>query len=183
MLRPRPLAMAGALLLLLAVGGRLLSGHYRLRPWLDHPVAFGIAGSALLAVAALIGIRRPAIRWAVIALFTLAGVLVAALAWFLAPFNRDLIELSRYPAPDGSAELVVLEGYNWIDPFWELRLRTNGGLLSREHGIGCVNGDFTGLEKVQWTGPQTLRVESSDGRVTEIQVTDGRPDRLVDGGC
>ena len=67
------LATLGVLLWALAVAGRLLHSYYVLRPWLDHPVMFGVAGCLALAAAWGLGIRHLVLKSVGMILFGMAG--------------------------------------------------------------------------------------------------------------
>ena len=57
------LTLFGATLCALAVGGFLIYRFYVLRPYLFHPVMFGVSGALALAVACTVGFRRPLLKW------------------------------------------------------------------------------------------------------------------------
>lgn len=180
------LTTLGVLLCLLVIAGRLLysHGYYRLHPWVHHPLVFAVLAMAAFAGACALGITRPMPRWLGTIGFALAGLCLVGLGWFVSVFDDDLTEVSRRPSPDGRMELTVREGHNWIDPFYRLGVRTMSGILSREYDLGCVNGDFLSLNDFGWAGPQTVRVQLSNGQTTVINLAGGgRPDRTVDGGC
>lgn len=175
-------AAIGVCLWLLVAAGFLLSDYYRLRPFLFHPVIFGVAGSMALAVAFALVIRHQVLKWAAVVLVVLAG-----LGWggiilfaFLVAGGHER-EVQRLPSPKGGMELVVFRGGGFtIDPITTVRVYTDKGLLSRENYLGCVNGDRDGLKEVEWTGPRTVRVELLRGGTTTVTVDDGgRPDQTI----
>lgn len=179
------LTIAGALLCAAAVGGFVLYRFYLLRPWLFHPLPFAAVGGAALALACVLGLRKPLIRWGGAAVCVLGAAAVAFAGWLATAFQSDLTVESRQPSPGASLELVVLSGSATFapDPVWELRVRTHQGLLSREYDLGCVNADVLALNSIDWIGPRTVRVTLSGGVVDIAVDGDGRPDRTVDGGC
>ncbi|MCF6389922.1 hypothetical protein L2K20_23360 [Mycobacterium sp. MBM] len=179
------LTLAGALLCAAALGGIVLYRYYLLRPYLFHPLPFGVTGGLALALACGLGLRRPVARWFGVAVCVLGAAGIGFTGWFASVFQPDLSTESRLESADGTLELVVYSGSAVVapDPVWELRLHTRAGLLSREHDLGCVNADVVSLNGIQWTGLRTLRVTLSGG-VVDIAVDDaGRPNRIVDGGC
>lgn len=179
------LTLVGALLCAAAVGGIVLYRFYLLRPYLFHPLSFGVTGGLALALACGLGLRRPIVRWLGVAVCVLGAAAIGFTGWLASVFQTDLATESRLKSADGALELVVYSGSAVVapDPVWELRVHTRDGLLSREYDLGCVNGDVLSLNGIQWTGLRTLRVMLSSG-VVDIAVDDaGRPDRTVDGGC
>lgn len=179
------LTLVGALLCAAAIGGFVAYRFYLLRPYLFHPLLFGVAGGLALALACGLGLRRPVARWLGVAVCTAGAAAIGFLGWFASAFAPDLTTESRLESADGSLELVVYGGSASVapDPLWELRLHTRDGLLSREYDLGCVNADVLSLNGIDWIGPRTLRVTLSSG-VVDIAVDGaGRPDRTVDGGC
>lgn len=180
------LTLVGALLCSLAVGGFLLYPYFVLRPWLYHPVLFGVPGFLLLALACWLGFARTALKWAGVAVCALAAVAVGFIGWFAAAFASPMNTPSAFPSPDGRADVVVYQSTAGFAPdmTWELRLHTRRGLLSRESSLGCVNSDAMSLNLVQWIDAHTVRVGLSRGGMVDIVVDDqGRPDRTVNGGC
>jgi hypothetical protein len=180
------LTLIGAALCSLSVGGFLLYPYFVLRPWVYHPVLFGVPGFLLLAVACVLGFGRRVLKWVGVAVCLVAAAAVGFLGWFAAAFASPMNAPSTFAAPDGSADVVVYQSTAGFAPdmTWELRLHTRRGLLSRESNLGCVNSDVMSLDLVQWIGPRTVRVGLSRGGVVDIVVDDqGRPDRTVNGGC
>lgn len=185
--RPAALVLTtiGALLCAAAVGGIVLYSFYVLRPWLFHPVWFAAIGGVALALACILGLRKPVARWIGALLCLLCAGIVAFTGWFATVFQSELTLDSRHASPGGGMEIVVLRGSAAFapDPVWELRIRTDAGLLSREYDLGCVNLDAAVLNAIGWTGPRSIRAVLSNG-VVDIAVDDaGRPDRTVDAGC
>lgn len=179
------LTIVGALLCAAAVGGFVLYRFYVLRPWLFHPLAFAAVGGIALALACVLGLRKPLIRWGGAAVCVLGAAALGFAGWFATAFQPDLTVQSRQESPGGGMELVVLSGSATFapDPIWELRVRTDRGLLSQEYDLGCVNADVLSLNGIGWNGPGAIRVALSNG-IVDIAVDDaGRPDRTVDGGC
>ncbi len=179
------LTIVGALLCAAAVGGFVFYRFYRLRPYLYHPLAFGAVGGVALAAACVLGLRAPVLRWGGAVLCALGAGAVAFAGWFATTFQSDLTVQSRQDSPAGGLELVVLAGSATFapDPIWELRVRTDAGLLSREYDLGCVNADVVALNGIGWAGPRTIRAVLSNG-IVDIAVDEaGRPDRTVDAGC
>ncbi|MCX2712891.1 hypothetical protein [Mycolicibacterium sp. J2] len=180
------LTLIGAVLCTLAVGGFLLYPYYLLRPWIYHPVWFGVPGFLLLALACWLGLGRAAVKWAGVAVCLLCGATVGFIGWFAAAYASPMHAVGTYRAPDGDVEVVVYQSTAGLAPdlTWELRLHTRRGLLSRESDLGCVNSDAMALNVIQWIGPRTVRVGLSRAGAIDVVVDDqGRPNRTVDGGC
>jgi hypothetical protein len=180
------LTLIGAVLCTLAVGGFLLYPYYVLRPWIYHPVLFGVPGFVLLALACWMGFGRTAVKWAGVAVCLVCAAVVGFIGWFAAAYASPMTAIGTYRAPDGRAEVVVYQSTagNAADLTWELRLHTRRGPLSRESDLGCVNSDGLALNVIQWIGPRTVRVGLSRAGVVDVVVDDqGRPTRTVDGGC
>lgn len=178
--------MLGAGLWLLVAAGFLLTDYYRLRPFLFHPVIFGVAGSMALAVALALLVRHQVLKWLAVILVVLAGLGWGAMVWFGLSFRSSMTEEVRRPSPDGDMELVLYSGSQAfsIDPVLWVRVYTDRGLLSREGSLGCVNLERDRIEQIEWTGPRTVRVDLSRAGSTTITLDDGgRPDRTIDGGC
>ncbi|WP_139334894.1 hypothetical protein [Mycobacterium sp. GA-1841] len=175
-------AAFGVGLWLLVLAGFLLSDYYRLRPFLHHPVIFGVVGSMALAVALGLVIRNQVLKWLAVVLVVLAGLGWGGIVLFaLLVAGGHESEVERLPSPNGDMELAVFVGGGFtIDPIATVRVYTNNGLLSRENYLGCFNGDRDGLKEVEWTGPRTVRVELSRGGTTTIALDDrGRPDQTI----
>ncbi|MEH3131279.1 MAG: hypothetical protein PGN27_15115 [Mycolicibacterium neoaurum] len=179
------LTIVGALLCAAAVGGFVFYRFYLLRPYLFHPLAFAAAGGLALAVACVLGLRRPAVRWGGALLCVLGAGVVAFAGWFATALQSDLTVDSRQAAPTGAMELIVLRGSAVMapDPVWELRVRTEAGLFSREYDLGCVNADMVSLNGIGWAGPGVIRAVLSDGIIDIAVDGAGRPNRTVDAGC
>lgn len=179
------LTLVGALLCAAAVGGFVAYRFHLLRPYLFHPLLFGIAGGLALALACVLGIRKPLPRWLGAAGCVLAAGAVAFAGWFATAFQSELTEQSRQQSADGALELVVYTGTAFVapDPVWELRVLSGDGVLSQEFDLGCVNADSQSLNAIGWSGPRTIRAVLSGGVIDITVDGDGRPDRTVDGGC
>jgi hypothetical protein len=179
------LTIVGALLCALAIGGIVAYRFYLLRPWLFHPLLFGITGGVALALAIVLGIRKPLLRWLGASVCVLAAGTVAFAGWFATAFQPDLTEQSRQQSADGTLELVVYTGTAFVapDPVWELRVLNRDGLLAQQFDLGCVNADSQSLNAIGWSGQRTIRAVLSSGIVDIAVDGDGRPDRTVDGGC
>lgn len=176
------LAVCGVFLWGLVLSGFLLSDYYRLRPFLFHPVIFGVVGSMALAAALGLVIRNQVLKWSAVVLVVLAGLGwggIVVFASLVAGGHES--EERRLPSPDGSMELVVFTGGGFtIDPIATVRVYTNNGLLSRESYLGCFNGKRDGLKEVEWTGPRTVRIGRWSGGTTTITLDDGgRPDQTT----
>ncbi|AIY45252.2 hypothetical protein [Mycolicibacterium fortuitum] len=176
-------AIVGVFFCGLVASGFLLLDYYRLRPFLLHPVIFGVAGCVALALAWGLGIRQPVVKWLGVVLIVVVGVVWGGMAWFamaLAGGGRGH-ESQRLPSPNGDMEMVVFSGGGiTIDPITSVQVYTDRGLLSRENYLGCVNGEHDGLKAVEWTGPRTVRVELLRGGTTTITLDDrGRPDQTI----
>lgn len=180
------LTLIGAALCTLAVGGLLLYPYFVVRPWLYHPVLFGVPGFLILAAACWMGFGRTALKSAGVLVCALGAAVVGFLGWFASAYASPMSEVGTFEAPDGWAQVVAYQSTAGFAPdmTWELRLHTRRGLLSRESNLGCVNSDAMSLDLIQWIGPRTVRVGLSRGGVIDIVVDDqGRPDRTVSGGC
>ncbi|MFV8049462.1 hypothetical protein [Mycobacterium sp. 48b] len=176
-------AIVGIFFCGLVASGFLLFDYYRLRPFLLHPVIFGVAGCVALAIAWGLGIRQPAVKWLGVVLIVVVGVVWGGIAWFAMLLGSGVRghESQRLPSPNGDMEMVVFSGGGiTIDPITSVHVYTNNGLLSRENSLGCVNGDRDGLKSVEWTAPRTVRVELLRGGTTTITLDDGgRPDQTI----
>lgn len=175
-------ALCGVFLWGLVISGFLLSDYYRLRPFLFHPVIFGVVGSMALAVALGLVIRNQVLKWFAVVLVVLAGLGWGGLVLFaLMVAGGPESEVNRLASPDGDMELVVFTGGGFtIDPITSLRVFTHNGLLSRKSYLGCINGDRDGLKNVEWAGPRAVRVELLRGETTTITLDDrGRPDQTM----
>lgn len=75
-------------------------------------------------------------------------------------------EYDRYPSPDGNRTLIVRTYSDWIDPMYPLQLQ-DGWFTS---DLGCVNGDYSGINAVEWLDNTTLRVDLSDGGDGDVPV-------------
>ncbi|MGK2854416.1 MAG: hypothetical protein ACSLE3_10030 [Microbacteriaceae bacterium] len=179
------LTLVGALLCAAAIGGFVAYRFYLLRPYLFHPLLFGVTGGLALAMACGLGLRRPVAKWIGVAVCAAGAAAIGFLGWFASAFQPELTAESSLESADGGMELVVYSGSAVLapDPVWELRMHTRRGLLSQEYDLGCVNADVLSLNGIDWTGPRTLRVRLSSGVVDIAVDGDGRPDRTVDGGC
>lgn len=182
-----PLVVLAALLIAAAVLGNLQPGGFLVLVWLDRPFLFGTVALGLLALACWLAVShrvwRPisAVLLAMVAL-SWAGLGVAVQALSL---TGDLSEHSRYKSPDGGRELVVYSGSVVIDPTWELRVRSGNGLATREWDGGCINTEQNSFTRVEWTGPDQLRINLERGDPIDMRLDSatGRPDHPVSMGC
>lgn len=175
-------AAIGVCLWLLVGAGFVLTDYYRLRPFLFHPVIFGVAGSMALAMAIGLLIRHQVVKWSAVVLVVLAGLGWGGIVLFaLLLAGGPESEVKRLASPDGGMELVVFSGGGFtIDPITSVRVYTNNGLLSRQNYLGCFNGERDGLKEVEWMGPRTVRIELSRGGTTTVVLDDGgRPDQTT----
>lgn len=179
------LTLVGASLGALAVTGLLLYRFFELRPWLYHPALFGVPGFVALAVAWGLGIGRPLLKWPGVIVLVLTAAGAGLVGWMTASVADQPSAQSRHVSPDGRMELVIYGGSGFVapDPVWELRMHTRRGLLSRESDLGCVNSEILSLNRIDWVGPQTVRIGLSRGAIDINLDGDGRPDRTVEGGC
>lgn len=130
---------------------------------LTHPVLFGVAASLLagygLAQLTERGWLRstlPVLGWVVAVLWGLGAGAVHVL------FGVEH-EVARVES--GTLEAVVVEGANGIDPLWRIYVeQADRGPLDRSFYVGCVNGDWQGLEGITWRRCDLL-VHSSAGTV------------------
>lgn len=67
----------------------------------------------------------------------------------------DAEEYERYPSPDGDRTLVVRRYADWIDPMYPLQLQHGWTTMD----LGCVNGDYSGINAVQWLDNTTLQID------------------------
>lgn len=75
-------------------------------------------------------------------------------------------EYARYPSPDGDRTLIVRTWADWIDPMYPLQLKH--GWFTTD--LGCVNGDYSGINSVEWLDNATLHIDLSDGGAGDIPV-------------
>lgn len=68
-------------------------------------------------------------------------------------------EYGRYTSPDGERTVVVRRYAELIDPMYPLQLQHGWTTVE----IGCVNGDYSGIESVTWLDNQTIQLDLSDG--------------------
>lgn len=130
----------------------------------------------LLSASALWDQRRGHAAWGTPAL-TVALVVCTAIA-FLSVRAADSDQVSSTTSPDGRFTVVVTEGAAMIDPLWNVTVRQNAGLTSRQWYAGCLNGDdpqYAYTDTV-WTEPSTFEVVSDGGRRVRVRVDpSGRP--------
>lgn len=75
-------------------------------------------------------------------------------------------EYERHPSPDGERTLIIRRYTDWVDPMYPLQL---------QHGpftadLGCVNGDYSGINSVNWVSNTTLQLNLSDGGDGDLPV-------------
>ncbi|WP_147988126.1 hypothetical protein [Streptomyces sp. t39] len=158
----------------------------------DHPLLFGWVTAGALTAAALVGLRRTALR-------VLVGVLAGACALVAVPLSLLLVMFSL-PWPETTLDraaperddrrLVVEEGADMIDPVWWVSLDTGSGLGVRRWPLACFNGDdpADALTEAAWEGPHRLRLVSGEGEEARTQYVDvdpatGRPGPAEDRGA
>lgn len=140
---------------------------------LDQPVLWftlgwlGVGAAVVLVV--LPWLRRPRrTRRVVAAAFVLATTLAVAayslfVVWLFAGWvDGEVVE--RTTSADGRYELRLVEGHEFIDPFWEVRLRERRGLLTREEVVWYSSG-FPGVASFRFTGPRSVEVVDTAGTV------------------
>ena len=75
-------------------------------------------------------------------------------------------EEERYPSPEGDRTLIIRRYADWIDPMYPLELQH--GWVTKD--LGCVNGDYSGINSVVWLDNATLLLNLSDGGDADIPV-------------
>jgi hypothetical protein len=180
--------VVAALLIVAGKLGRHRPGGFVAWRWLDHGNVFVPVALCLLALACWLTVRDWMWRVALTVVPVLLAMYTAlAIAHISAVYDLELTEFSRHPPPDGSKVLVLYRSTEvfYHDPTWELRLRSGSGLAEREWDLGCVNSDSSGLNDVEWTGPNRLRVEVLvHGRIDIVlDSSTGRPDKTVHEHC
>lgn len=75
-------------------------------------------------------------------------------------------EYERYPSPEGDRTLIIRTYSEWIDPMYPLQLQH--GWFTQD--LGCVNGDYSGINSVKWLNNTTLLLNLSDGGDADIPV-------------
>ncbi|GAA3390511.1 hypothetical protein GCM10020369_44740 [Cryptosporangium minutisporangium] len=176
--------------------GVLTGGDYLLNPGeyavlnrvFEHPFLLATGGVVLLLVAMAIGVRRRFVRFGALGV---AGLLVAFGLWLGFPLSsepglptagRQTVE---HRSPDGRYTAAVTRWGKLQGPAWLVVVRSNDGLWSREHLVGCVDGNGgLGLDRVAWVDPTTLRLYRSDEEEYDFRLdaTTGAPDHELYGG-
>lgn len=177
--------LAAAVLVAAAVVGRVRPGNFVVLSWLGRPFLFGALALGLLALAVWVSpLRTFAWRAVLITALVVASVFLVLGKVFSSWFSSELSELSRHPSPDGTKELRLYRGSVTIDPTWELRLRSGSGLTERVWDLGCVNSDSESLTKVEWLGPDQLRVHLANRAPFDfvLDSSTGRPDGQLKAG-
>lgn len=95
-----------------------------------------------------------------LAAVALAGIMLSAGCAVLAE------EYERHPSPDGDRTLIIRRYSDWIDPMYPLQIQH--GWFTND--LGCVNGDYSGINSVSWVDNTTLQLNLSDGGDDDIPV-------------
>lgn len=178
--------VAAMVLVVAAVVGAVRPGSLVVFDWLNRPFLFGSLALGLLALACWSAPFARHWRLLLVAALVVAAGGWAAIGTVIVPAMRsELTELSRHRSPDGARELRLYSGRNIIDPTWELRLHTGDGVTARVWDLGCVNGDIETLTRVEWIGPNRLRVHLSSLGPVDITLdsSSGRPDQQLSVSC
>lgn len=135
-----------------------------LRP-LDRPMLAWLLAWALFAGA--VGAYRPSrlqlLLWAVPVAVLAVGTLSAAFGASL--FDDDGTVSATVRTRFHEVRVVADTGF--LDPAWEVRVRTRHGVLSRERTVASFAG-VEELREVRLTGPRSVRIVTIDGTVHDV---------------
>ncbi len=92
-------------------------------------------------------------------------------------------EYERHVSPDGERTLIIRQYADWIDPMYPLQLQHGWSTID----LGCVNGDYLGIDSVTWVDNATLQINISRSdadfpvviRFDEEPITTGDPEDLL----
>ncbi|HVF05207.1 MAG TPA: hypothetical protein VNA20_10225 [Frankiaceae bacterium] len=142
---------------------------------LNAPAWWALAGWALAVAAAVLfrPRRRVAVALVVVGV-PLAGFSLFAMSLGSPPASRLL---ATTPGP-GSYELRLVESSVFVDPWWEVRVRSRRGLLSREACVFVVTPPRR-VRTFEFAGANGVAVTDSDGvrHVVRFDPESLRPDR------
>ncbi|TQS46082.1 hypothetical protein [Cryptosporangium phraense] len=160
----------------LAVPGAFWNGRYVLNGGdyavanrvFEHPLLLLIAAFVVALLALAAGVRARFVRFGAVGV---AVVLALVTAGFAVPLTtgpgprtggRTSVD---HASPDGRYTATVVRWRKLRGEAWLITVRTNDGLNSREHVVGCLDSDdgHAGLDHVVWAGPSSLRVVRPGG--------------------
>lgn len=182
-------AMMVAALVLVAAGAVAVltadAGFVWVDRLLHHPFVLGAVAAPLFCVGLAGTLRR---RWMAV-LLVILGVLVGgvwALLGLAVTWLGGTTTVARVAAPEGGYHVVVRQGTDVIDPFWDVVIQQDGGPFARQWAVGCINGDGNDFRGVSWDTTGRLIVKTSDGPAPVlIDPRTARPQRQTDDqwGC
>ncbi|MEV4332431.1 hypothetical protein AB0K02_18150 [Streptomyces sp. NPDC049597] len=173
-------------------------GHWAARPGgllalartFDHPLLFGWLFLAALTAALIVGFRHVAVR-VVVSVLAAAAVLLGGPVSLLLAQSAFTATLQDAPAPGRpDRHLVVEEGADLIDPFWQVYVDEGTGLTTRRWQVAHFNGDdpANALAEAAWAGPDRIRLVTDDGAgerhtyVIDLSPATGEPSRTLSRG-
>jgi hypothetical protein len=182
--RRNGLALMAAALVLVAAGAVAVLSEDAGLVWVDrllrHPFIFGAVAAPLFGLGLKRRFRRR--RWVAVPLLVV-GVIVGvvwALLGLLATWLVGTTTVARVAAPVGGYHVVVREGVDAIDPFWDVVIQQDGGPFARQWAVGCINGDWNAFRGVSWDATGRLVVKTSGGPAPVVIDPDTvRPQRLT----
>jgi hypothetical protein len=133
---------------------------------LDYPlVAWAAFWTLVVAGVVLWRPRRLAVALLVLPVLALgyatgAAALLGRHEWSL---------VTRTVSPDRRREARLVEGYDAIDPVWQVRVRTHRGLLSTERVV-WESYEFPEPVSVRFAGAHRLTVVASGGTTYDVAV-------------
>ncbi|SHM69688.1 hypothetical protein SAMN05443668_1011277 [Cryptosporangium aurantiacum] len=154
----------------------------------EHPFWLAATAVVVLLAAVVLGVRNVFVRTAAAGA---AALVLACGVWLSIPLSADAEPSAdrrtvEYRSPDERFTLTVSAAAKFQGPTWLLRIRSHDGLNSREHVLGCLDGDNPdeGLAHVSWADPTTVRVERGDGTTIDVRLDPdtGAPDRRLGSG-
>lgn len=99
-------------------------------------------------------------------LVPVVALTVTRFAWFTGTTEHA----QRFPSADGSHTLAIESVASILDPEWEVRLESGHGLTKRFRVVGCVNGDWSNVERAQWLSPTTAKIVHSSGASSSDEI-------------
>lgn len=154
----------------------------------EHLVLLAAAGVVVLLVALAIAARRRFLQFGALGIALMIAGFAVGLGTPVTSgpgMPTGGRRTAVYDSPDGRYAAEVTRWRKLQGPAWLVLVRTNDGVRSREHLVGCQDGNGgRHLDRVEWIDASTLRFFRLDGETFDFRLDPktAEPDHVLYGG-